>query len=179
MSAGTINGMADVNLTVRAEELGGELRALRERAAMSLEAAGDRIGASAAKVSRLENGKGGVAVEDVAAFLAVYQCVGPKRDALLALAREVDRRGWWQRDKPDFAQRQQTLINLESKADLIVSFECVNMPGLLQTGEYTRSLMTGSGIVPEAEVEGRMVARMRRHALLLKPNPPRLLTLID
>jgi transcriptional regulator with XRE-family HTH domain len=168
-----------VDLTVRAEELGGQLRALRTEAGLSLEDAGGHIAASAAKVSRMETGKSGCAVEDVAGLLAVYQCVGRRRVELLTLAREVDRRGWWQRGKPGFAQRQQTLINLESKADLIISFEGMNVPGLLQTGEYTRAMMVESGIVPVGEVENRMVSRMHRHTLLLKPSPLRLLAFVN
>ncbi|MFD0202225.1 MULTISPECIES: helix-turn-helix domain-containing protein [Saccharothrix] len=167
-----------VDMTVRAEELGGQLRALRTKAGLSLEDAGEHIAASAAKVSRMETGKSGCAVEDVAGLLAVYQCVGRRRVELLALAREVDRRGWWQRDKPGFAQRQQTLINLESKADLIVSFEGMNVPGLLQTGEYTRALMIECAMVPVDEVENRMVTRMQRHAVLLKHGPPQLTAFI-
>ncbi|GGP73129.1 helix-turn-helix domain-containing protein [Saccharothrix coeruleofusca] len=168
-----------MNPTVRAEELGAELRALRKANGLSLEEAGERISASAAKVSRIETGKCGGSSEDVAALLAVYRCVGSKRAELLDLARGVDRLGWWQRAKPDFAHRQRTLINLEARADLIVSFEGMNVPGLLQTGEYTRALMTECGMVPLAEIEGRMVTRMQRHAVLLKPDAPQLIAFIN
>ncbi|TWP53436.1 helix-turn-helix domain-containing protein [Lentzea tibetensis] len=168
-----------MNLTVRAEELGDDLRRLREQTGLSLERAGELIDASATKMSRIENGLREGSPEDVAALLAIYRCVGPRRAELLALAHEFERRGWWQRNKPDFAERVRTLINLENKADLIVNFEGMNIPGLLQTGEYTRALLRESGLVPDSEVEHRMVIRMQRHALLLKPKPPKLLAIID
>ncbi|MEO6086128.1 MAG: helix-turn-helix transcriptional regulator [Umezawaea sp.] len=168
-----------MDLTVRAEELGDELRGLRERAGLSLERAGEQIDASATKMSRIENGLREGSAEDVSALLAIYGCGGPRRAELLTLAREVERRGWWQRNKPDFAERQRTLIGLEAKADLIVNFEGMHIPGLLQTGEYTRALMNECGMVPTIEIEGRMVTRMRRHAVLLKERPPRLIALID
>ena len=168
-----------MNLTVRAEELGDELRRLRERGDLSLEQAGELIDASATKMSRIENGLREGTTEDVSALLAIYKCVGPRRTELLTLAREVERRGWWQRNKPEFAERQRTLMNLEAKADLIVNFEGMNIPGLLQTGEYTRALMVECGMVPETEVEQRMITRMRRHAVLLKQQPPRLIAIID
>ncbi len=117
-----------MNLTVRAEELGDELRRLREAAGLSLERAGELIDASAAKMSRIENGLREGSTEDVAALLAIYGCVGPHRTELLTLAHEVDRRGWWQRTKPTFDERVRTLLNLEKKADLIVNFECMNVP---------------------------------------------------
>jgi transcriptional regulator with XRE-family HTH domain len=168
-----------MDLTVRAEELGDELRRLREEAGLSLEVAGERIDASATKMSRIENGLREGSTEDVSALLAVYGYTGPRRTELLTLAREVERRGWWQRNRPDFAERQRTLINLEAKADLIVNFEGMNIPGLLQTGEYTRALMMECGMVPESEIETRMVTRMRRHSVLMRQRPPRLVAIID
>lgn len=116
--------MLRMNLTVRAEELGDELRRLREAAGLSLERAGELIDASATKMSRIENGLREGSTEDVAALLAIYGCVGPRRTSLLSVANEVDRRGWWQRKLP-FEERIGTLVNLEQKSDLIVNYECV------------------------------------------------------
>lgn len=165
--------------TVRAEELGQALHALRVGTELTLADAGTMIDASASKVSRIEGGKRGVAVEDVAALLAVYRVTGPCRAELLALAREADRRGWWQRHRPDFPERQRTLISLEARAATITNFEGMNVPGLLQTGEYTRSMMIESGIVPDGEVEQRMVTRLDRHAVLRRRDAPKLVAIID
>lgn len=110
-----------MNLTVRSEELGDELRRLREAAGLSLERAGELIDASTTtKMSRIENGLHEGSTEDVAALLAICGCVGPRRTSLLNVANEVDRRGWWQR-KPTFDERVGTLVNLEQKSDLIVN----------------------------------------------------------
>ncbi|MET9625902.1 helix-turn-helix transcriptional regulator [Lentzea sp. NPDC006480] len=168
-----------MNVTVRAEELGDDLRRLREAAGLSLERAGELIDASATKMSRLENGLREGSTEDVAALLAIYGCVGPLRTELLKLAHEVDRRGWWQRTKPTFDERVRTLLNLERKADLIVNYECANVPGLLQLPDYTRALMIECEMVPTDEVEQRMATRMRSHSVLDQPKPLRLLALID
>lgn len=165
--------------TVRGQELGEELRAIREAAGLTIHRAARRIDASPAKLSRVETGMRSAMVEDVAALLAVYDVTGAKRRELLNLARETEQRGWWQRNRPDFAQRQRTLIGLESKADRIVNFETVVIPGLLQTGEYTRAIMTECGYVPEDEIEGRMVARLKRHSILLRQRPPQLDAIID
>ncbi|GAB2819028.1 helix-turn-helix domain-containing protein [Lentzea nigeriaca] len=167
-----------MNLTVRAEELGDELRRLREAAGFSLERAGELIDASATKMSRIENGLREGSTEDVAALLAIYGCVGPRRTELLKLVKEVDRRGWWQR-KPTFNERVGTLVNLEKKAELIVNFECTNVPGLLQLPEYTDALLRECELVPTDEVEHRVRARALRHSILLGPKPTRLLVLID
>lgn len=171
--------MSEPDPTVRGQELGEELRVLREAAELSLVEASDRIDASASKLSRVETGRRSAPLEDVAALLAIYGVTGPKRTELLSLTREVERRGWWQRNRPDFPERQRTLISLESKADHIVNFEPIVIPGLLQTGEYTRAFMHECGYIPPEEIEDRMVARLRRHSILLRERPPHLTTIID
>lgn len=165
--------------TVRGEELGSGLHELRLAAGLTLAEAGRMVDASDTKISRMESGKRSVATEDVAALLAVYRVTGKRRSELLRLAREADRRGWWQRHRPDFPERQRTLISLENRAVTITNFEGMNIPGLLQTGEYTRALMIECGNVPEDEVEQRMVTRLDRHAVLRKRNGPDLVAIID
>lgn len=165
--------------TVRSQELGDELRTLRVGANCSLREAGRHIDASASKLSRIETGNIGAGTEDVAALLVVYGVTGPKRRELLDLAREAERRGWWQRDRPDFPERQRTLVTLESRADRIVNFETVVVPGLLQTTEYTRAVIADGGDVPSTEVDPRVETRSRRSAVLYGRNPPQLLAIID
>lgn len=165
--------------TVRSQELGEELRALREAHGLSLVESAKHIDASASKLSRIETGLGNPTAEDVAALLVVYGVTGPQRRELLALAREAERRGWWQRNRTNYPQRLRTLMSLESKAASIVNFETVVVPGLLQTGEYTRALMRNSGQVPENEIENRMVTRLHRHSVLLRQHPPALVAVID
>ena len=171
--------MTDPDPTVRGQELGEELRKLRDTAGMSLHDAARKIDASASKLSRLETGRRHPPVEDVAALLAIYGITGGRRGELLDLARGAERRGWWQRNRPDFTERQRTLVSLESKATRITNFEPVVVPGLLQTGEYTRAIMVESGMVDEEDLEHHMMSRMRRHSVLLRQYPPEVVALID
>lgn len=171
--------MASPDPTVRSQELGHALRELRDRTRLTLAEAGERIDASPTKMCRLETGRCAVVVEDIAALLAVYRVTGARRSALLNLARESGSRGWWQRDPPSFEQRRQTLVALESRALTITNFEGMIVPGLLQTGEYTRALMIECGHVAQDQVEERMVARLHRHAVLRRRNPPELVAIID
>lgn len=136
----------DPNPTVRGQELGEQLRALREQCGLNLHDAAEHLDASASKLSRIETGRCSPPVEDIGALLAIYGVRGDQRRDLLALAREAERRGWWQRDRPTFPERQRTLISLESRAEQIVTFDTVVVPGLLQTCEYTRALMEDSGL---------------------------------
>jgi transcriptional regulator with XRE-family HTH domain len=174
-----MSAMTQVDPTIRGQELGTALRGMRKQAKLGLAEASARIGCSASKLSRLETGVRPASIEDVAALLAIYEVVGARRTELLELTRNVDQRGWWQRDKPSFAERQRTLIWLESRAWTITNFEGMTVPGLLQTGEYTRSMMIESGLIPEDQVEERMLTRMRRHSVLLRGRPPGLVAIVD
>lgn len=90
----------------------------------------------------------------------------------------MDRRGSWQR-KPTFNERVGPLVNLEKKAELVVNFECTNVPGLLQLPEYTDALLHECKLVPADKIEHRVRARALRHSILLGPKPTRLLALVD
>lgn len=83
--------MALAEPTVRGQELGEQLRALREAAGCSLTFTGHRIDASASKICRIESGRVTATAEDVAALLTVYGTTGPRRRALLDLAREAEK----------------------------------------------------------------------------------------
>jgi len=136
------------------------------------------LGWSPSTLSRLENGLRGITVEDVAALLVVYQVTGAERDRLLALAREVDRPGWWETGLPGLPNQLTALIGFESQAERITDVGMLLVPGLLQTTEYARAVMVG-GDVPAHEIEARVVTRLGRQALLSRPDPPELHVVLD
>ncbi|MEV4256097.1 DUF5753 domain-containing protein [Spirillospora sp. NPDC049652] len=67
-------------------------------------------------------------------------------------------------------------LDLEAKADVIRSYECNIIPGLLQTEDYARAVFTALG---EPDVEGEVRLRMQRQERLRRPNPPRLWFLLE
>ena len=170
--------MALADPTVRSQELGDELRTLRERAGCTLTSAGQRIDASASKICRIENGHITATPEDVAALLVVYNVTGPHRRELLDLAREAEKRGWWPPHTPDQPAYGRTLLSQESKASSITTFNTILIPGLLQTSEYTRALMEGCDSVPDDELRRRINFRRERQSLLTRRDAPYLLAII-
>jgi transcriptional regulator with XRE-family HTH domain len=164
--------------SVRARQLGAELRRSRTTSGLAADQVAKRLGFSPSKVSRIEFGRRGAKVEDVAAMLALYGVTGKSRAELLELSQEAasGARGWWQRR--EMSANQRTLIELESTATRIVNFELSLIPGLLQTGEYTRTVLREVALVPPEEIENRMVTRLTRHRVLLKPDAPRFLAVI-
>src|ERR1700751_5774724 len=77
--------------------LGGRLRQLREDQSIDRRRAASAIPGSETKISRLELGRIGYKVSDVADLLTLYGLTDdPERKPLLALARESARPPWWQ-----------------------------------------------------------------------------------
>jgi hypothetical protein len=150
---------------------------LRIAGRLSCRKVADQLGWQASKISRIENGKQGVKVEDVASLLVVYGVTGEERTRLLTMAERANEPGWWETNG-GLSDESRTLIQLEATATQITGFQPLVVPGLLQTPDYTRAIMKGCD-VPESEIEVRVVARMGRQAILSRDTPPTLHTVVD
>jgi hypothetical protein len=109
----------------------------------------------------------------VASFLALCRVTGPERDRLLALCKDQHIPGWLQQHVPRLPKQIITLIDHEDKAVAISAFQAMLVPGLLQTGDYTRALLHEAGRVPVAEIEDRVAARLGRQSLFSRERPAR------
>jgi transcriptional regulator with XRE-family HTH domain len=164
--------------TVRARGLGAELKELRNRAGLNTRQVGALMNSSTATVSRIETGQRGVTSEEVAAMMVIYKATPEERDRLVALAKEVDRPGWWETDDSSLPKPLNALIGFEAQATRITDVAMLLVPGLLQTTEYARAVMTASGASPGL-AESRIVTRMGRQAALTRPDAPQLVAFID
>lgn len=167
------------DLTIRREELGDQLRALRVAAGYSAREAARVVNIDQSQLSRIERGHRNPSVAVIASLLTLYRAGPTNRKHLLELAQEADQSGLLERDRPSFEDRQRTLTWLEGKAERIVNFETAVVPGLLQTGQYTRAILEYSGLFSDDEIEDRMVTRLRRFSVVMRKRPPELFSLID
>ncbi|BCB83623.1 helix-turn-helix domain-containing protein [Phytohabitans suffuscus] len=161
--------------------LGSQLRKLREANGVTREAAGWEIRASESKISRMELGRVGFKERDVADLLSLYG-VNDKteRDALLALARQANAQGWWQRFSDVLPNWFQAYLGLESSAAMIRTYEVQFVPGLLQSREYARAVvMIGHGAAGLDEIDRRVDVRMARQQVLTRPKPPHVWAVLD
>ncbi len=74
----------------------------------------------------------------------------------------------------------QTYVGLEEAASLIRSYEIQFLPGLLQTEEYARAVVTAGA--PKAtvdEVERRVHLRVKRQEILQRASPPAFWAVVD
>ena len=160
---------------IRRARLGAELRQLRRRGALTLEQVCERLGwASTSKLSRIELGQSRPDLADVLDLLDVYQVSSSQRDALIVIARDAaTSRGWW-KSLGEMSERQRTYAELEAGAAGIVEYQPAVVPGLLQTSGYARlRIAAGQLMDPAVDVEADLRARVARHAVLRRVDPPR------
>lgn len=162
--------------TVRRRELGARLRALRTDRGWTVDQVAERLQFSASKVSRLENGFRGVSARDIRDLCDVYDMRGEQRQQLIDLAAEGKQRAWWQsRDLP-----YSTYVGLEAAAASISDFGLGLIPGLLQTEDYARAVLTAPHPpLDSAVVEQRLSGRLERQGILTSQNPPELHAVIE
>ncbi|MDT3443914.1 MULTISPECIES: helix-turn-helix transcriptional regulator [unclassified Pseudofrankia] len=166
--------------TVRRILLGSRLRRLRERSGISREDAGYHIRASESKISRLELGRVSFKNRDVEDLLTLYGVTDrAELEQVLTLAREANQQGWWQPYSDVLPHWFQPYIDLEESASQIRSYELQFIPGLLQTEDYARAVMSGRPGMSQDVIDGRVDVRMRRQKLLARPDAPRLWMVID
>jgi transcriptional regulator with XRE-family HTH domain len=167
--------------TVRRILVGAQLRRLREERGITREDAGYVIRASGSKISRLELGRVSFKERDIADLLKHYGVDDATQvEALLALARDANRPGWWHDYDDVLPTWFQTYVGLEESASLIRTFEVQFIPGLLQTEDYARSVtMSGRPDLRPDEIERRVGLRMKRQNILDRPNPPKVWAVID
>ncbi|MGH3119998.1 MAG: helix-turn-helix domain-containing protein [Streptosporangiaceae bacterium] len=159
--------------TVRRKRLGIELRRLREHARLTCEEVGQRLDCSGTRISRMETGRISVRPGDVRELLEIYGVLGDESDALVQLAREARRKGWWHTYGRVLPTWFEPYIGLESEAAALRDFQCMVVPGLLQTKEYARVVLRTAPTAGPAEDIDRLVAlRMDRQATLDQQEPP-------
>ena len=70
-------------------------------------------------------------------------------------------------------------LDVEATAEAIRTWEPLVVPGLLQTEDYARAVLSGdAGVAPE-QIEEQVIARMERQSILRRPKPPLLWVVID
>jgi transcriptional regulator with XRE-family HTH domain len=163
--------------------VGVQLAGFREDAGLAQDQAARELGFSAAKLSRIESGKGRrpPAEGDVRALLELYGTDDYEASVLLKLLRRAGEPGWWQRyDKRLMPEWFDRLVGLQEAAVAIRTFEIQYVPGLLQTPDYTRAVVErGLPAAAASEVRRRVELRTRRAQLLERTDAPQLWAVLD
>jgi transcriptional regulator with XRE-family HTH domain len=163
---------------VKRRRLRAELRNARMAADLTQEQVADAMEWSPSKIIRIEAGSVGVSANDMKELLRLYQIADPKRvDELLTLARVARERSTTYRAAPPNLLQ---FIDYEAAASVIRMFQTILVPGILQTEEYARTVI--STLQPEAskeQVDALVTIRMTRQELLERTNQVELLFVVD
>jgi transcriptional regulator with XRE-family HTH domain len=166
--------------TVRGRKLASELRRLREAAGLTAGAAAVQLGKgwSQSKISRIEGAKTKPTERSIVEMLDLYGVDSALREALLKLAKDAWKRGWWT-DYSDVFRG--SYVAQEDDASLIREWSPQLIPGLLQTEAYARAAIRASARGDDASVQRRVMARMTRTVLLGRDAPaaPDLAVVVD
>ncbi|MEU9886653.1 helix-turn-helix transcriptional regulator [Sphaerisporangium sp. NPDC051011] len=167
--------------TLRAQWLGKQLRELRETAKLTLREAGDYVQRDQAALSRWEQGLTPARAPDVLALLNLYGVDDPDlRDGLEKLSREIWRKGWWDDYARETSGRVIDHAWLESRAEILYSFDVLVIPGLLQTPEYAEAVIRAANpSANDAYVTRWVDFRMTRQQVLHRDDPLRLIVVLD
>lgn len=168
--------------TVRRRRLAAELRRLRERAGFIGEEVARRLGWSTSKISRIERGQTGVKDEDLRLLLDLYRVDDPHRSDVLALARESVGPGVLQSVSANLPGDYAEFLQAEAEAESVWNWEPQNVPGLLQTEDYTRAIMlvwVSMFTLPFGEIDRRVETRRLRQQVLRRDPPLKLSFVID
>jgi transcriptional regulator with XRE-family HTH domain len=165
--------------TARGRRLRHELRRLREEAGLTHSEVARRLDWSASKLSRIETGQSRVQTGDVRDLLEVYGVTDEATcSALVQLAREARRRGWWTRYSDVLGSG--IYVGLEAEASALHTYESMFVPGLLQTEDYARAIIRAGQTRPDPEtLERRLAARLARQEMLNLPDPPEIWAVVD
>src|SRR4051794_21857288 len=143
------------HVTVSAPRLraGAELRRIRENQGLSGVAVAGALGWSQSKVSRIETGRFGATVWELAELAEFYGVPEEVRAEILAIAAEDSGLpGAWIVRAGGAGRRRGEVAMIESRTRQIRQYQVAAVPGLLQAPGYTRALTAAGGFGDAEEV---------------------------
>lgn len=150
----------------RRRRLGRRIRELRESARMTLEVAAKALDMNRFTLARLESGANKMDVHIARSMMDVYDCYD---SGLLDEVRKAVPPGWWTK----YGIRDRGYIGMETEASRVREFSVINVPGLLQTEEYTRALLTAGPVAwTDEQLANHVRARQVRQRRLVDEDFP-------
>ncbi|MDN3356105.1 helix-turn-helix transcriptional regulator [Actinomadura sp. DC4] len=166
--------------TLRRRRLSSILRELRDASGMSAEEVAGRLEWGKGKPLYLESGQGvRPSPHDMSRLADLYGVTEAQREELMELARAARLKGWWSPFSKQLSLVYTTYIGLEAEAAALRAFQLAMIPGLVQTEEYARALISGSTELSADEVEQRVEVRAKRQMILTADDPVKLWLVLD
>lgn len=168
------------NASALRRQLLAELRQLRPPHVVTQRQVAEALDWSPSKVTRIENGSVSISVTDLRALLSYYGVTdGSVIDGLVDIARRSRRaRSPFAAYGDVFSPDALRFFDYEHSATWIGSVELLVVPGLLQTTDYARAVMSVHDVGAE-KAERFVRSRQLRQQVLDRPDPPSLSFVVD
>jgi transcriptional regulator with XRE-family HTH domain len=164
---------------VQRRRLRAELRKARNAAKVTQRDVAKAMAWSPSKVTRIEGGEVGISKTDLLALLSYYGIRDKRQiEELIELAQTSRKQRWSEyRDiiDPEFL----VYLGHESVASVLRQYQLLLVPGLLQTEEYARAILSGVYDSDSQLIDRTWQARLERQELLERDDPPQLYFILD
>lgn len=128
-------------------------------------------------LSAWEKGQRVASPEDVARLLGALRVDDATYDRMMRLARRAKDDNWLDSNPSDLPPALSGIVEYERTATHITNWELAIVPGLLQTPDYARAMLSSSDI-DLLQADSRLVTRLNRQRILAGPDPVRLTALV-
>ncbi|MQY28898.1 helix-turn-helix domain-containing protein [Nocardia aurantia] len=165
---------------IHLRRLATELLGLREAAGLNRQQVQELTKINDATLYRIEEALARPQQRTLLALMDLYKANEEKRELLGRLFKDSTKRGLLLPYHADLPDSYNTYISLEDEADSLQSFEPLVIPGLLQTEDYARELI--SEISPEStetNIASNVRSRLDRQQRLVGDKPLNLWAIID
>ncbi|MGH3309804.1 MAG: helix-turn-helix domain-containing protein [Streptomyces sp.] len=160
--------------------LGKRLKELREGRKVRLEDAAKALRVNHLTIRRMENAQVGLKVPYVKELLRLYGAGDGEIGEFIAMAEQANAPGWWYPFRDALPDWFRAYVSLETDAQVIRVYEPHYVTGLLQTRDYAREVIrAGFPHASREDLEHRVDLRMRRQALLSRPDAPTLWVVLE
>ena len=151
--------------------LGHHLRGLRQRAGLTVKMAARLMEWSEPKMWRIETGQTTLRALDVEAMCAAYGAEAGLTRALAGLARQTRADGWWCAYDQTIPDEFSIYTALEDAACTLAGYAPWQVPGLLRTEAYARTIITSSDR-SGGEVDRLVDECMARRVMVTRASAP-------
>jgi transcriptional regulator with XRE-family HTH domain len=165
--------------TIHRRRLRHELRNAREAAGKTQRDVAAAMDWSQSKLIRIESGAVNISTNDLRVLLGYYGADSAKTNSLVEVARTAREVPRWNVYKDVATPEYITFLGYESSASVIRNFEPLLVPGLLQTEEYARTVISLITSQEPQKVDSLVDLRIERQELLVRDPGPSLHFIID
>ncbi|MET8773420.1 helix-turn-helix transcriptional regulator [Nocardia sp. NPDC004654] len=160
--------------TLPRRQLGRYLTEWRTRAGLTQAKAAGLLEMGATSLQRLEKGQNSrIKTRDIRAACELYGTPDDLTEALVGLAQQAAAKNWWHQYGDLIPKDFDVYVGLEAAATKLISYQPDLVPGLLQTADYDRALV--SQIWPDdtaAEWDRRVQIKMQRQHIVNRRTQP-------